>query len=728
MRRDDASIGDRTRKSNADFAETTIRARISRKTLAPRSNGGDDVTMRQQNSVSTLTPFTTLLIVALSLCAEVSASVTLDSLFRDHAVLQRDRAIPVSGRATAGEAITVRFGELTVAGNAGKDGRFVISLPPMEASLKARELSVRGSSGEARVKDVLVGEVWFCSGQSNMEWSVNQSDDADIAKSLAAKVPIRWFKAPHVTANRPAETEQGAWSVATKESVSDFTAIGFWFGVDLARSFDLEVPIGLVDISWGGTRIEPWIPLDLMAKSSFADIANELAARIAQPAVDPAVIAAERAQFDADIAAYWPTLMTLDIGGKEHWENKVVSSSAAPGWSTTTLPAYFPAFDSTLANFDGAVWCTRTFDITAEQANAPATLELGSIDDSDCAWIDGVVVGSTIAQPGQARAYALSKGLSAGTHHITICVMDTGGQGGFGSGADSMAISFLAKLANTVPQRVALGGEWHWRMGNTAPRLPVPVMRDFNRVPGTDAGEPAAIYNAMMAPCISFPVRGTLWYQGESNAGEHGKYELLLPLLISSWREKSGNPNMAWGVVQLAGFMPVSESEPAQGGWALLRRAQERGVIAAGNAGLASAIDLGDASDIHPRRKREVADRLAAWARNTVYGESTVEWQGPQLVKTRRDGTKVICEFANATGLHAVSGELGGFALAGADGKFVWASATINGNAVTLEATGVTNATEVVYAWQNNPERANLVNGALLPAIPFRETISAVGK
>jgi sialate O-acetylesterase len=151
-------------------------------------------------------------------------------------------------------------------------------------------------------------------------------------------------------------------------------------------------------------------------------------------------------------------------------------------------------------------------------------------------------------------------------------------------------------------------------------------------------------------------------------------------------------------------------------------------VIAAGNAGLASAVDLGDASDIHPRRKREVADRLAAWARNTVYGESKVEWQGPQLVKTRRDGTKVICEFANATGLHAVSGELGGFALAGADGKFVWASATINGNAVTLEATGVTNATEVVYAWQNNPERANLVNGALLPAIPFRETISAVGK
>ncbi len=690
--------------------------------LAPRMNDREDDEMHDSNSVNTPTIIASTIIVAVSLAGHAHAGVTLDSLFRDHAVLQRDRAIAVRGIATPLEMLTLTFGSTTINGVADKDGRFALTLPPMPASLTARELVVKGSSGDARVADVLVGEVWLCSGQSNMEWQVGQSNDSKIAESLAPKVPIRSFKAPHVTASAPAQTVEGAWRVATKESVGGFTAIGFWFGVDLARSFDLEVPIGLVDISWGGTRIEPWIPLDSMAKSVFADTANALAAQIAEPAVKPEVIAAERARYDHDLAAYWPTLVTMDIGGREHWENTVISAESATQWHPTTLPAYFPAIDASLAQFDGTVWFTRSFSVAAEHANTPATLEFGPIDDSDCVWIDGAVVGATVGQPGAPRGYALAKGLSAGEHAITVCVLDTGGEGGFGGASDSMAISFLPK---TVPQRLSLAGAWKWRQGDKPPRLPGPSMRDFSRKAGTDPSDPAAIYNAMMAPCITYPVRGALWYQGESNSGEPDKYEHFLPLLMSSWREKSGNPSMAWGVVQLAGFMPVIESEPAQGGWALLRRAQERGVIAAGNAGLASAVDLGNAGDIHPKRKREVAQRLAAWARNTVYGEPTVEWQGPSFVKARRDGTRVIVEFAHATGMHAASGELGGFALAGADGKFVWAKASIDGATVVLEAAGVTEPTSVVYAWQNNPERANLVNGALLPAIPFHEAIPA---
>ena len=468
------------------------------------------------------------------------AEVSLDTPFQDHAVLQREREIRVTGRAEPNEALVLSFGAVRVSGQAGADGRFALALAPMPASLEGRDLVVEGKSGQASAKDILVGEVWFCSGQSNMEWSVDGANEADRAKSMAAKMPIRSYKAPHVTANKPAAKVDGAWRLASPETVGGFTAVGWWFGVDLARAFDLEVPIGLVDISWGGTRIEPWIPLDAMAKSDFKPVADALAARIAK--------------FEADPAA------------------------------------------------------------------------------------DG-------------------------------------------------------------------------------------------KAPGTEPHEPAAIYNAMMAPWIAYPVRGAIWYQGESNSGEPDKYRKLLPLLIRSWREKSGNADMAWGVVQLAAFQPFLEGEPAQGAWALLREAQFRGAREAGNAGMISAIDLGDAGDIHPRRKREVGERLASWARSTVYGEASVAWQGPELAKAQRGaGATVRLSLAFAKGLRATGAEPGGFALCGADRKFVWAKATIDGESIVLEAPGVAEPVEAAYAWQNNPERANIVNAAGLPMVPFRAKVAQAAR
>jgi sialate O-acetylesterase len=469
-----------------------------------------------------------------------SADVSLDTPFQDHAVLQRDREIRVTGRAEPNEALTLVFGDTRVEGRADAEGRFALMLAAMPASLEPRDLAVEGASGRASAKDILVGEVWFCSGQSNMEWTVDGANEAARAKSFAARMPIRSYKAPHTTANKPAARVAGAWRVASPETVGGFTAVGFWFGVDLARAFDLEVPIGLVDISWGGTRIEPWIPLDAMAKSDFSKTADDLAARIAA--------------FDAE-----------------------------------------PEPDA--------------------------------------------------------------------------------------------------------------------------------------KAPGTQPHEPAAIYNAMMAPWIAYPVRGAIWYQGESNAGEPDNYRRLLPLLMRAWREKSGNPDMAWGVVQLASFQPFVENEPAQGGWALLREAQFRGAREAGNAGMISAIDLGDAADIHPRRKREVGERLAAWARHTVYGESAVAWQGPELADAAREnGAMVRVRFHHAQGLRALGEKPGGFALAGADGRFVWADASImdeGRDGIVLTAPGVDEPVEVAYAWQNNPERANIVNGAGLPLVPFRVKIAA---
>jgi sialate O-acetylesterase len=388
------------------------------------------------------------------------------------------------------------------------------------------------------------------------------------------------------------------------------------------------------------------------------------------------------------------------------------------------MPAYYPAMDRGLERFDGFVWVARDFAVPPAIAGKPLTLSLPAIDDCDIVWIDGVQVGSTVNNWTQPRRYAIPGGLAAGTHRITVCVLDMAGQGGFANGAMTLSADGV--------DAIDLAGGWKWRKGGGVPQVPAPMRRDVSRQPGTEPHEPAAIYNAMMAPCIAYPVRGTIWYQGESNAGEPDAYRKLLPLLMNSWRAKSGNPDMAWGVVQLAGFMPFVENEPAQGAWALLREAQYRGAIA-GKGGMISATDLGDAADIHPRRKREVGERLAAWARNTVYGEQHVAWRGPELASaTLENGGKVRLRFDHAQGLRA-SGDapgapaLGGFALAGADGRFVWADAMImddGRDGVMLSAPGVTDPVEVVYAWQNNPTRANLVNGASLPAVPFRVKVA----
>ncbi len=704
------AIGDRARAVQACDGEWLIPADRSRRGL--RAPPGS-VTMPGMNAIISVS---SCLVAVLGLAGAASGDVALDTLFQDHAVIQRDRVIPVRGKAAPGERVTVRFGDALVHGEADEDGRFTIDLPPMPASLEPRELVVTAPSGEARARDVLVGEVWFCSGQSNMEWTVDASNEAARAKSIAAKLPIRSFKAPHVTANEPRDRVPGAWRLADEGTVGGFTAVGFWFGADLARSFDLEVPIGLVDISWGGTRIEPWIPLDEMMNSPFRDRAATLAKSIAAArAIAPEDRAKAQAEEDArhatEVDAYWAAVRELDKEALASLDGDGLGAGAG-GWRDGTLPAFFPALDPALAQFDGIVWHARDFEVPAGLAGKELLLSLPAIDDCDGVWIDGELIGATMNNWTQPRRYALAAGLAAGTHRMVIAALDMAGQGGLANGPMTLA----TRNGGTID----LAGAWKWHRGGGIPRMPLPARRDVSKEPGTEPHEPAAIYNAMMAPCIAYPVRGAIWYQGESNAGEPDAYRKLLPLLMNSWRAKSGNPDMAWGIVQLAAFMDFAENEPAQGGWAFLREAQFRGA-ADGRGGMISATDLGEAKDIHPRRKREVGERLSSWARNTVYGEAAVAWKGPELASAKRDGARVVCAFANASQLLLRDGtEPGGFALAGEDGRFVWARARIDGSTVVVEADGVTEPREVAYAWQNNPERANLVNGAMLPAVPFR--------
>lgn len=685
-------------------------------------------------NIRAFTPFS--LVIALFASPTLFADIELDTLFQRHAVVQRDRPIPVRGTTAPNVEVTVSLGDVSANGLSDDAGRFTVILPAMKASKDPRELIVRTAIDQLRLDDILVGEVWFCTGQSNMEWTVAGAIDADQARTIASTLAIRGFKAPHVTANTPQERVDGEWRLARGDTVDGFTAVGFWFAVDLAQA--LDVPIGLVDLSWGGTRIEPWIPLDaLQSAPAFKQAADGMAKRIVEHAsLSEETKAARMKMYNSayNIACekYWSAVLDGELGMSEGFDEPVSSSGWPALWQTTTLPIAFSKLSPELAQYDGTVWFTREFDVPTDMARRACRIELGAIDDSDIVWCVEGRAGSIVGAPGTPRSYSVIRGLPAGKQRISVCVLDTGGEGGFMSEPASMRIVLADE-----PKSIALAGEWQWRKGSAVKAVEAPVRGDPLSKPGVQSSDPAAMYNAMIAPCIQFPARGSIWYQGESNAGEPDKYRMLLPLLMNSWRIKSGNPDLAWGVVQLAGFMQFAEHAPAEGAWALLREAQFRGA-AQGNGGMVSAIDLGDANDIHPRRKREVGDRLAAWALATVYHDgaanssSAVQWHGPELVQATRDGARVVCEFAYCDGLRAAAGELGGFAVAGADGKFAWANASIVGVGasarVVVECATVSDPVELVYAWQNNPERANLVNSAGLPAVPFRVTVVVPSK
>ncbi|MFM7051225.1 MAG: sialate O-acetylesterase [Planctomycetota bacterium] len=450
---------------------------------------------------------TVALLASFAGAAPAPAELALDPLFRDHAVLQRLRPVPVEGRAAPNAAVEVEFAGRKASGTAGADGRFAVALPAMPHSAEPATLVVRSGGQEVRVADVLVGEVWFCSGQSNMEWTVDASNDAARAREIAPLRPIRSFKAPHLTSSSPRDSVPGEWRAASPQTVGSFTAVGFWFGSRLAES--LEVPVGLVDISWGGTRIEPWIPLDAMQRSSFKDRADALAAQIAEHArVKPedraAAAAAEADRYRAACDAYWSAAIKGEAAGGAQ---AIPGPDFPSGFSKCRLPAYYPALDPALGGFDGFVWFTREFDVPAEMAGKPLVLQLPAIDDCDLTTIDGATVGSTVANWNSPRIYAMPDGLSAGRHRIVIAVLDMSGQGGFAAG--DMRLELASGDAS-----LDLAGAWLWRRGGGVPQAAVPMRRDVNKEPGTEPHEPAAIWNAMMAPCVRFPARGVIWYHG----------------------------------------------------------------------------------------------------------------------------------------------------------------------------------------------------------------------
>ena len=714
-----------------------------------------------KNLMTTVVVFCTAL-----LYSTVQADLRLPSIFSDGMVLQRDRPVTVWGWSDPGSRIHILLAtrgatpaqSATATTRADGSGRWSTTLgkedhrteetnvewtltitehsgsvpaPKMVITEQGTNVSASEADGRTthldrvRLTDVLVGEVWICGGQSNMEWSINASDGDGRSRQAMANPRLRLIKAPHRVATTPQEDIETRWEACTPEALGNWSAVGYFFGERLIA--ELDVPVGLISTNWGGTRIEPWIDrADLAAHPMFAARTAALQKQIDQwEGLGEQRIIELQAEADRaltrDRARYWQQINQEDPGHQAGWMKPAFDDS---DWKQMELPAEWERADTQLNDFDGTVWFRKSINIPQEWiGRSDVVLNLGGVDDSDQTYVNDVLVGTSTDQVGRNRRYPISaEVLGSGTAVIAVCALDPHGAGGMIGPRISLDTS---DGRNTID----LGGPWRWKAGLRTNKT-VQSRQTQPTNPGARSTAYGALNDAMISPFVPYSIRGALWYQGEANAEQAEEYRELLPLMIKSWRTDFGE-DMAFGIVQLAAFRATS-TDPDQGGWAYLRDAQRHAFETVPNTGLVVTTDIGDAEDIHPRNKKSVGDRLADWALHDVYGDDEAVPSGPIAREATRSGGGVLINFEHCRGgLSVAQGgqNPGGFALAGPNGRFFWADATVIGkNQVMVESNKVPDPRIVSYGWQDNPVRANLTNASGLPACPFKTEVGTTGR
>ena len=617
------------------------------------------------------------------------ADVRLPKIFSDNMVLQRDKSLKVWGWAAKGEGVTVTFNQQVLTATADKQGRWQVSMKPMTYG-GPYEMVVSSKTNSITLRNILIGDVWICSGQSNMEmamqgWGGDSIKNATQELKKAHYPQIRFFTVEKALSYSPKDDVTGNWQECNPNTTASFSATAYFFGRKLNQ--DLNIPIGLIHTSWGGTNIQAWTSWDEMSKldenknTKLDDILSL------------------QKKWSVNREKYQAALKN-DPGVGEKWFQEELNTSS---WTKLMMPQRYEQFISPSA--DGIVWFRKELNLTAQQAAGATAINFGAIDDLDETYINGKLVGTTNNWVAN-RNYAIPTGLlKAGKNIITVKVLDTGGGGGFNGQEKDLFVQ-------TSSGKISLAGEWLYKFGAVSTQFDV-----------HDTGPnsfPSQLYNAMVAPLINSSIKGVIWYQGEANTFEAYNYRNLFPLMINDWRKK-WNDNFPFVWVQLANFMkPVAS--PSQSGWAELREAQHL-ALKLPLTGEAIAIDIGEANDIHPKNKQDVGQRLALAALKVSYGKDIV-YSGPVYQSMEIKENKVIIDFANqGSGLMAKGdkyGYLKGFAIAGSDQQFVWAKAYISGNKVIVFSDEVQQPVAVRYAWADNPDDANLYNKEDLPASPFR--------
>lgn len=626
-------------------------------------------------------------------------NIKMIPLFTENMVLQQKQDIIIWGKADPNGEVTVGLNNQERKTQVDTDGNWKVTLNPISAG-GPYELNISGEEKHI-IKNVLVGEVWVCSGQSNMEMTVHQSLDADNEIGNANYQNIRFIQVDKKIAEIPQENfDSEGWNVCSSETIPNFSAVAYYFGRKL--NIELNVPIGLIQTAWGGTVVEAWTSGKTLKKiPEFKDAIESLTL---DKSTDQEKIAAIKKKLEA-----WPNSIEQVLKEKGTFNHGFEKENFnTKKWKTMKLPA---TWESTGMDYDGVVWFSKEIDVPDSWQGNDLLLSLGKINDYDITWFNGKRVGRT-TDVSEYRDYVVpSANVNKGKNKIVVQVLDIGNSGGIYGPSKRM-------LLKSKTKEISLVGDWKFKKDPihiNVDKLPIKPTKNVG------ANKASVLYNGMINPLIPYGIKGAIWYQGESNADRAYQYRTLFKTLIKDWRTDWKQGEFPFYFVQLANFKE-SKSQPANDSWAELREAQTM-ALELPNTGMAVAIDIGNPKDIHPKNKQDVGKRLALNALAGTYGK-TIPYSGPMYQSMEVDGSEIRVQFDYVYGGLKVQGgeKLVGFEIAGEDKKFVWANATIKGDTIEVWSSAIKNPVAVRYAWSSNPV-CNLYNEAGLPASPFRTDI-----
>ncbi|TVZ37915.1 sialate O-acetylesterase [Alteromonadaceae bacterium 2753L.S.0a.02] len=630
--------------------------------------------------------------------AFIWAEVKLPQLLSDGLVLQRDTENKIWGWAANNEKVTIILDGKTIASSTTKNNAWQVGLPPQTAG-GPHKITVVGKDNDIKyINDVYFGDVWVASGQSNMQTTLSRIEEMFPDAIPTANSPlVREFTVPRIMNFKAPQQDLsgGAWEPSTPDKIADHSAVAYFFGKKIHET--QKVPVGILGANFGGSPAECWISREALKQypEEYKSIENFK---------DDAYLQSLQDADKKDSDAWYAQLNDNDEGSTSavKWYENAYNDS---NWQKINVPSVWE--NEGIEPMSGLVWFRKTIDLPENVADQPAFLRLGVIVDADIAYINGQQVGRTWYRY-PPRRYKVEPGIvKPGKNVITLRVRVDNKQGEFVAEKP-----YYLEVGDT---KVDLTGEWKYKISNVVTPPPAQRFIPYKQALGC--------YNGMLAPLFNMKIKGVIWYQGESNADRSEQYQELFPQLIQEWRDKWQQGNFPFLYVQLANYMTDPE-EPSDGGWAKLRYAQFLTLQKAENTAMAVITDVGEWNDLHPLNKKAVGERLALTAQALAYGDRDIVYSGPLYKSLEREKNKLIISFDHVgDGLIAKHGKLGGFAIAGEDGEYVWAKAKIKKNKVIVWHKSIKKPVSVRYAWRNDPKNANLYNKNGLPASVFEASV-----